>query len=164
MNTIKAMNAGRQSGGGRMSLKQAARQMGLDSSQLDENAEKYWEMLNKMSTNNPEGYEAYLKQQMEEAKKAEQAPPRKKRRGFRPKAGFVVASAFQGGGSGSAKGKSVLVNVCSFEGVEMPIDASGKPVDGDAKVNLTGLSIPLAVSPSREVSKHSTLYHTTSIM
>lgn len=43
-----------------------AKQMGLDMSQLGGQAENMWAMLNDMSETDPEKYEAFIKEQMEE--------------------------------------------------------------------------------------------------
>ncbi|CAK9026400.1 PIH1 domain-containing protein 2 [Durusdinium trenchii] len=128
-----------------MSLAAAARQLGLDKGELGPEASGFWDKLNEMAEKDPQEYARFIEEQMKQAKEAENTA----RRGFRPQPGFLVETSFLNAVEG-ARARTCFVNLCSFEGVEPPQDASGKSVSGTAQVNLSGLSIPLVVGPIRD--------------
>lgn len=128
-----------------MSFKAALRQLGMDSTNLPgREAEDLWNKLNDMAEKDPEEYQNFINNQMQEAKHDDAA---NRRRGFRPEKGLAIRTSYLQG-----NGKPVIINLCSFAGVEVPQDASGKPVQikSSARPNLSGLNIPLAVSPLRD--------------
>jgi len=148
MNSIKAMaKSSAKMSRKKPGLGEAARQLGLDRSQFGDQGEEIWAMLNEMAEKDPEAYKTFIEEQLEQAKKGEKALASSRKRGFRPERGMAIETELVHKLSDSGK---VFINLCSFEGIEAPLDAAGVTVTGRAKVNLSGLSIPIAVSPFRE--------------
>jgi len=116
----------------------------MDVDDLGDEAEGMWDMLTDMAENNPVAYHEYLDEQMDIAKK-EQQKAASRSRGFRPQRSFCVKTSLV------CSARKVFINCCGFRGVEAPMDAAGKSVSGDARVNTSGLSIPIAVGTPRNV-------------
>ena len=128
-----------------------AKQMGMDMSELGPQAEKMWADLNDMSARDPEEYDTFIKQQMEDANDPPAGP-----RSFRPEKGFVVKAWFGSGGvkvtnsTGVDLHGKVFVNITSHDGVQRPLDTQSQPVQED-RPSLDNLQIPLVVSELRQV-------------
>eukprot|EP00518_Triparma_eleuthera_P003123 CAMPEP_0182460312 /NCGR_PEP_ID=MMETSP1319-20130603/5211_1 /TAXON_ID=172717 /ORGANISM="Bolidomonas pacifica, Strain RCC208" /LENGTH=664 /DNA_ID=CAMNT_0024659389 /DNA_START=180 /DNA_END=2174 /DNA_ORIENTATION=- len=132
-----------------------AKQMGMDMSELGPQAEKMWADLNDMSTRDPEEYDAFIKQQMEDAIDPPAGP-----RSFRPEKGFVVKAWFGSGGvkvtnsAGVDLVGKVFVNITSHDGIQRPLDTQNQPVQED-RPSLDNLQIPLVVSELRQCADNS---------
>jgi hypothetical protein len=120
-----------------------------------------WEMLNKMSVEEPLQYETFVDEQMRQQKAAEQdtAEGKEKPTGrmFRPTAGFCIKCRTTGNDGikirdfGANSGKDLFLNFVSHEAIEPPKDKSGRPVLDDRGASADGLELPLLIGPSREV-------------
>ncbi|GMH71904.1 hypothetical protein TL16_g05778 [Triparma laevis f. inornata] len=130
--------------------------MGLDMSQLGGQAENMWAMLNDMSETDPEKYEAFIKEQMEEGGEGGGG-----NRTFTPNSCFVVKTRFapatgmkiKNSNGVDATGK-LFVNMCSHEGVQRPLNSEGQPVAED-RPHLDNMQIPLVVSEMRTTTDNS---------
>lgn len=139
--------------------KKFAQQMGLDLTGLEAEAEDMWEMLNKMSVEEPAAYENFVEEQMKQQKAEQNIPENEKPKGrmFRPHAGFCIKCRTTGNDGikvrdfGSNSGKDFYLNFVSHEAIEAPKDRNGKPVLDDRGASADGLEIPLLIGPSREV-------------
>mgnify|MGYP002049166513 CR=1 FL=1 len=129
-----------------------ARQLGLKPEDL-KGADKYWKMLDDLSTSDPAQYDALVAQSsehVEEMKKEREAGggggggPRKGH--LMPEPGFVVKARRKYGGG------KVMVNCCAHRALAAPIDQFGKAVGegyGAERRSAPGLQIPMGVSEPR---------------
>lgn len=120
-----------------------------------------WEMLNKMSMEEPAAYENFVDEQMRQ-QRAEQTTPESDKsaagRMFRPRAGFCMQGRTTGGKDGikirdcgAKSGKDLFLNFVSHEAIEPPKDRSGRPVLDDRGASADGLELPLLIGPLRDV-------------
>ena len=139
-----------------------AKQMGIDMSGLEAEAEDIWGMLNDMSEKNFDEYQSFIQQQFKDRKEAEEeatqgSGPKDDTKYIRPKVGFCVETrTLSGDGikvrvadeSGASTGKAMFINVCSHEAIEQPMDYGGSRIAGNW-MHTTDLQIPLVVGPLR---------------
>ena len=150
--------------------------MGLDLGGLEPEAEDVWRKLNKMQREDPTGYDAFVQQQMEEAKMDEAGLSGKgggnekgpvdddTKRSLRPDAGFCVETeTYSGDGikireyddvKQRNKGKPIFVNICTSKAIECPTDRNGKKVE-TLRSTADGLSLPLLIGPMRDLENNS---------
>ena len=118
-----------------------------------------WEMLNKMSVEEPAAYENFVDEQMRQQKAEANIPESEKPKGrmFRPQAGFCIKCRTTGNDGikirdfGANSGKDFYINFVSHEAIEPPKDKNGKPVLDDRGASADGLEIPLLIGPARDV-------------
>jgi hypothetical protein len=160
-------------------VKKFAKQMGLNLTGLEAEAEDIWEMLTKMSMNNPLEYESFVAEQLKNGKLNENtqadastpssdaaatsvdstSPPS---RMIRPKVGFCVVCMTTGNDGIKVRvnqtnnGKKFYINFCSHEGIEVPKDKYGQPVYDD-RVSADGMEIPLVIGPHRDIDDNQSL-------
>ena len=103
------------------------------------NAQHLWSMLDEMSEANPEEYEAFIKGQMETAKKHARPPP-----AVLPQPGFCARLRLR-------SGTALLVNVCAHTNVKPPSETP----DG---------SIPLCVGVPRPCEHRGQAAHTVDVL
>jgi len=136
---------------------QMAKQMGLDMSEMGEEAEAMWAKLNNLAQTDTEQYDNFIKEQMEEQEEAEDNPSRS----FTPTAAFVVKTKFAPS-SGTqiktadnkfASGK-IFVNVTSHDGIQRPLEPSGTPVV-ENRPHMDNMQIPLVVGLIRQTLDNS---------
>lgn len=129
-----------------------AKQMGLDLTGLEAEAEDIWNKLNELSEDKPLEYESFVKEQLDGAKESPQDGSKPETKYFRPKAGFCVRTRTTGGDGIKIRdensGKKFFVNMCSFDAIEAPRDRSGRPAV-DERMCADGLEFPLIVGPVR---------------
>jgi hypothetical protein len=139
-----------------LQAKKFAQQMGLDLTGLEAEAEDVWEMLNKMSVENPLEYENFVGQQLQEGKLQEKEG-KPSARMIRPKAGFCIQCRTTGNDgikirdTGKNSGKDFYINFCSHEAIEPPKDRNGRPILDD-RISADGLEIPLVISDKRDIN------------
>lgn len=131
-----------------------AKQMGLDLTGLEAEADDIWSMLNNMSEDNPMQYESFVQEQMENKARAEKLEPEgESAKYFRPTAGFCIRTQTTGGDGIKVRergqGKKLFVNICSHVALEPPRDQSGKPAM-DERLSADGLQFPLLIGPTRD--------------
>lgn len=135
---------------------QFAKQMGLDLTDLQSEAEDIWNMLDEMSVKDPNEYSNFVQEQFENSKIADAEKEGKKF--FRPKAGICIRVISTGGDGikvrdaskdNEKNGKKLFINICSHEALEPPTDGSGRPVLDD-RADADGLSFPLLIGPLRD--------------
>lgn len=119
-----------------------------------------WEMLNKMSMEEPAAYENFVDEQMRQQKAEENLPESEKKsagRMFRPSPGFCIQCRTTGNDGikirdfGANSGKDLYLNFVSHEAIEPPKDKSGRPVLDDRGASADGLELPLLIGPVRDV-------------
>lgn len=119
-----------------------------------------WEMLNKMSVDEPAEYENFVDEQMRQQKAEDSVPEDQKPnkgRMFRPKVGFCIKCRTTGNDGikirdfGANSGKDLFLNFVSHEAIEPPKDKSGRPVLDDRGASADGLELPLLIGPLRDV-------------
>ena len=103
------------------------------------NAQHLWSMLDEMSEANPEEYEAFIKGQMETAKKHARPPP-----AVLPQPGFCARLRLR-------SGTALLVNVCAHTNVKPPSETP----DG---------SIPLCVGVPRPCEHRGQAAHAVDVL
>lgn len=131
-----------------------AKQMGLDLTGLEAEADDIWSMLNNMSEDNPLQYENFVQQQLNnKPEDGDTAPEGEGAKYFRPTAGFCVRTVTTGGDGikvrEKGQGKKLFINICSHVALEPPRDLSGKPAM-DERMTADGLQFPLLIGPTRD--------------
>jgi hypothetical protein len=145
-----------------LQAKKFAQQMGLDLTGLEAEAEDVWEMLNKMSIENPLEYEQFVGQQLQEGKLQDKEGGGAGGRMIRPKAGFCISCRTTGNDgikirdTGKNSGKDFYINFCSHEAIEPPKDRTGRPILDD-RLSADGLEIPLVISDKRDINDNTAL-------
>jgi len=125
---------------GGMSFKKMARQLGIDEAEFGEQGEQMWSMLDDLATNDPEAYDAFVKQQMDEHAEDAKKP---KGKHFIPEAGFVIKIL-------KSDQIKVFLNVCHHQAVQRPRDHADRPVTDDPRQPTDGMEIPMAIGQVRE--------------
>ena len=145
MNTFKSLKAAAKHNRGRMGLREAARQLGLDVSKLTSNADakEIWEHLNDLAENDPAAYQAYLREQQEQFAKEKQEATE-----LVPTPGFTVKTFL--------RGHKLFINCCAHKRLQPPQDAAARPVDvaKDVLVNTSGMTIPMLIGRMRDCKDH----------
>lgn len=138
--------------------KKFAQQMGLDLSGLEAEADDMWEMLNKMSVEEPAAYENFVDEQMRKQKAQDQEGTNSQQgRMFRPKSGFCIKCMTTGNDGikvrdlSTKSGKDFYINFVYHEAIEPPKGRSGKAVLDDRGPSADGLELPLLISPCRDI-------------
>lgn len=132
-----------------------AKQMGLDLSGLEAEADDIWSMLNNMSEDNPLQYESFVQDQLANHKEGAAGEETEKEgsKYFRPSAGFCVRTMTTGGDGikvrEKGQGKKFFINLCSHVALEPPRDLSGKAAM-DERMSAEGLQFPLLIGPTRD--------------
>jgi hypothetical protein len=155
-------------------VKKFAKQMGLNLHGLEAEAEDIWEMLTKMSMNNPLEYEQFVAEQIKNGKLNENPqneattpspgadPTSTPSRMIRPKVGFCIVCLTTGNDGIKVRvnqtnsGKKFFINFCSHEGIEVPKDKYGNPVYDD-RVSADGMEIPLVIGNHRDIDDNQSL-------
>ena len=132
-----------------------AKQMGIDLTGLEAEADDIWSMLNNMSEDNPLQYESFVQDQL--ATKGQ--PPEDKSnetegaKYFRPSSGFCVRTITTGGDGikvrEKGQGKKFFINICSHVALEPPRDKAGNPAL-DERIVADGLQFPMIIGPLRD--------------
>lgn len=133
-----------------------AKSFGVDVSGFEAEAADIWKRLEDMSSNDPVQYEAFLSQQMNEAKAEESASDSSKC--IRPNASFcLMTNTLAGDGLkireiGQGSGKRFYINFCHHEAIELPLDQGGRPTSNFTSSH--GLQIPMLVGEVRTESSN----------
>jgi len=146
-----------------------ARQMGIDMTGIEAEAEDMWRSMTEMYDRSPLEYHAFVKDQMDQAKIAAEEEKIRKQKGedskkssgddgkfFRPEAAFAFKVNTDGGDGVKVRiagecGRELNINVCKHRAISPPLDKNGKEVLDD-RATADGLQIPLIVGPLRELS------------
>lgn len=134
-----------------------AKQMGLDLSGLEAEAEDMWEMLTKMSVESPLEYEQFVAEQLKRGQK-DDADGKNSQGGrmMRPTAGFSIKCLTTGNDGLKVReknmGKDLYINMCSHEAIEPPKDKNSRPVLDD-RLSADGLEIPMVIGPLRDITE-----------
>lgn len=153
-------------------VKKFAKQMGLNLHGLEAEAEDIWEMLNKMSMNNPIEYENFIAEQLKNGKLNENKDPtttstdptdsKNNGRVIRPKSGFCIVCQTTGNDglkireNTSNYGKNFFINFCSHEAIDVPKDRNGRPVYDD-RTSADGMEIPLVIGEKRDIDENTSI-------
>lgn len=104
---------------------------------------QYWEMLDELHQSDPEAYKNLIEQQMQVGRK------KARTRQFRPEPSFVIKAWLLSVAKGRRK---FFINICGYKGVEPPKSANGTELNTDEAFGYQARSIPLLVSPMRQVA------------
>lgn len=126
------------------SLSKLASQMGVDFTELGDQAEQMWTTLNDLHDTDPTAYQEFIRNQVETNKEFIQNKNRNSNtRKIFPNPGFMVKSAYVVGF------EDVFVNICHHEAMQYPSDPNGAHISSYTEMDSRNLHIPLVVSPIR---------------
>lgn len=135
-----------------------AKSLGIDLKGLEPEAEDIWNSLNDMAKNSSIEYEQFVQSALKEGK-GNDDPEGEKKKFVRPSAGFVFSLKTVGGDKvrirdltdSSGPGKVLYVNVCSFVGIQQPVDSNNNIISAE-KLDSNGVEIPMIIGSTRDLN------------
>jgi len=126
-------------------LSAMANEMGVDISELKDQAKDIWAMLNDLHDSDYSAYTAFIKKQVKDAPQEV-----KKRKCITPLKGFATRAEIHQLNDSSIQKRNLFINFCHHDAIKVPHNEMGESVKNDF-ADKGSLEIPIIISAVRDI-------------